>query len=314
MTSMLLVRRDRRDVVVDQVLPRPDHDVAVGVERLVERRRVVALDPVDDRRLRRRVGSISRAAATRAALCSPAAAQPIARIVVGVEAVEGAQADQLVVALAAERPVVDGVGERAPQPRRVLLDGGLRAPPRPASSRRWSAAGWLPVPAATISSNRLGSASADSSSSFCHRPTWGRRPASGCWSRNAGTASRRPVDRGQPLGQRREVAREEQEQGVAERVHRGRAALPGPDDLGVEEATAEVVDLELALERGLRRQAGRVDGLDGREVGALVGGFLEHLRRAFRRPGGRPPCGCRGTSPTIGLSRTSRRKRASTRS
>ena len=37
-----LVGRDGRDVVVDQVLAGADHHVAVGLERLLERRRVVA--------------------------------------------------------------------------------------------------------------------------------------------------------------------------------------------------------------------------------------------------------------------------------
>ena len=46
-----LVGRDRDDLVVDQVLARPNHDLAVGVQRLREGRRVVALDPIDDGRL-----------------------------------------------------------------------------------------------------------------------------------------------------------------------------------------------------------------------------------------------------------------------
>ena len=38
-------------LVLDEVAPAADHDVAVRLERLLERRRVVALDPVDDGRL-----------------------------------------------------------------------------------------------------------------------------------------------------------------------------------------------------------------------------------------------------------------------
>ena len=46
-----LVVRDRDDLPFDEVVATPDHHVAVGVEGLVERRRMVALDAVDDRRL-----------------------------------------------------------------------------------------------------------------------------------------------------------------------------------------------------------------------------------------------------------------------
>ena len=75
----------------------------------------------------------------------------------------------------------------------------------------------------------------------------------------------------QPLGERREVTREQEEQAVADRVHRERASLPDPQDLGVEDGPADVVQLELALERGRRRELARVDRLDLRQVGAIVG-------------------------------------------
>ena len=58
---------------------RADHDLPIGLERLLERRRVVALDAVDDGRLVD-AGSISRAAAIRAASVRPSCSSPIARI------------------------------------------------------------------------------------------------------------------------------------------------------------------------------------------------------------------------------------------
>ena len=85
---------------------RADHDVAVGLERLLERRRVVALDPVDDRRPRRRPDRSRARPPTRAALFVGELLLADLEDRVGVEAVEGPQRDELVVALAPERPVV----------------------------------------------------------------------------------------------------------------------------------------------------------------------------------------------------------------
>ena len=125
------------------------------------------------------------------------------------------------------------------------------------------------------------------------------RPALGEEGRHALEAA---GDRREALGERREVAGEEQEQRIADRVHRRRAALPGSDDLGVEQRPAQVVRFELALEGRLGRQAGRVERLDRREVGALVGELLERRSRepspsrasSVWMPSKSPRSGCRG--------------------
>ena len=73
----------------------------------------------------------------------------------------------------------------------------------------------------------------------------------------------------EPLGERGVIAGEQQEQPVADGVERERAPLPEPEHVGVEDRAADVVELEVALERRRRRQAGRVDRLDRREVRPL---------------------------------------------
>ena len=73
-------------------------------------------------------GSISRAAAARAARSSRRRSQPSSRIASASRPSNAAQADHRVVALATDRPVVAAAGERALQPGRVELDrdlGGL---------------------------------------------------------------------------------------------------------------------------------------------------------------------------------------------
>ena len=101
-----------------------DHRVAIRLERGVEVGRLVGLDPVDDGRL---VGvGVDLAGgrgARRAFLLELLPAELEDRV--GVETVERAQADHLVVLLAPDRPVVGAVGERALEPARVQLDGDL---------------------------------------------------------------------------------------------------------------------------------------------------------------------------------------------
>ena len=79
----------------------------------------------------------------------------------------------------------------------------------------------------------------------------------------------------EPLLERREVAGEQREERVADAVEGRRAALPDALDVDVEDVPAEVVDLEVALEARLGRQPGRVDRLDGREVGPVGGDLAE---------------------------------------
>ena len=65
------------------------------------------------------------------------------------------------------------------------------------------------------------------------------------------------------------VAREQQEQAVADVVEGERATLPDAQDVRVEDGPADVVDLEVALEARLGGQPGRVDRLDRGEVRAV---------------------------------------------
>ena len=55
-------------------------------------------------------------------------------------------------------------------------------------------------------------------------------------------------DRHQPVWQRGVVAGEEEEDRVANTVECGGPALPDPEHLGVEDRSADVVNLEIALE------------------------------------------------------------------
>ena len=91
---------------------RPAHRVAVAPRAPPRSRRVVGLDPRRRTSASSASGSISRAAATRAALLLGQLLLAERQDGVGVEAVEGAQRDQRVVALAPERPVV-GAARRA---------------------------------------------------------------------------------------------------------------------------------------------------------------------------------------------------------
>ena len=69
-------------------------------------------------------------------------------------------------------------------------------------------------------------------------------------------------DRVEPLGQRGVIAREQQEQAVADGVEGRRATLPDPEPVGIEDGAADVVALDVALEGGFRREAGRVERVD----------------------------------------------------
>ena len=192
-------------------------------------------------------GSISRAAAARAARssCEPLPAE--LEDGVGVEAVERAQADHRVVLLAADRPVVRAVGERALEPRGVQLDGDLGRLARPLEAAllgrrqdvdagrdelveegRQLARGLdldlLPEP--DLRDGRPGLR-------FLEVRGGGLEPAG---------------DGVESLGERRVVAGEQEEEAVADVVEGERAALPETQDVGIEDRAADVVELELALE------------------------------------------------------------------
>ena len=121
-------------------------------------------------------------------------------------------------------------------------------------------------------------------------------------------------DRVEPLGQRRVIAGEQQEQAVADVVERERAPLPDPQLRVVEDGAADVVDLEVPLEGGLGSTA-----RPGRSPRPRPGARAR--RRARRAAASRLPSPSRSSSwwrPTAvantGLSRTSRTNRVSTRS
>ncbi len=67
------------------------------------------------------------------------------------------------------------------------------------------------------------------------------------------------------------VAREQQEEAVADMIEGERATLPEAEDVRVEDGPADVVDLELALESRLGGERLRVDRLDRGEVLAIRG-------------------------------------------
>ena len=58
-------------------------------------------------------------------------------------------------------------------------------------------------------------------------------------------------DRTQSVGERREVARHQQEQGIPKGIERERSTFPGPDLFAVEEGFPEVMELQVAFEPGL---------------------------------------------------------------
>ena len=257
---------DGRDLVVDQVLASPDHDVAVGVEGLLERRRVVGLQAVDDLGLGRAVVDLRRRPDP-GGLLGLELVLPDLEDRVGVEAVERPQPDELVISLAAERPVVGPGGERFLQPGAVVGD---RCPGRVGGRGEAPAVGLRQVGAG---GHDLGEE---------RRQIGGRLdlellPAADL--RDDGPAARlleprghglEPAgDRVEALRQRREVLGEDEEQRVADDIERGRAALPRPDLLGVEDLAPDVVDLEVALEAGVGGEGGLVERLDRREVGLL---------------------------------------------
>ncbi len=241
-----LVGRDGHDVVVDEVPAGPDHDVAVGLEGLLEGRRVIALDPVDHGRLVD-VGVDLPGGRHPAGLVQGQLLVPDLEDRVGVEPVEGAQADQLVVALPAEGPRVGPVGERPAEPLAIVGHGGLR----PVGGGDQAALLGGPEGARAGGHDLV-----EQGGDLAGRLDLDRLPQPDLGddrSRLRRLEERRdrlhPAGhRVEPLGQRREVPGEQGEERVADAVEGGRPALPGPLDVGVEDVPPEVVDLEVALE------------------------------------------------------------------
>ena len=244
------------------------------------------------------LGSISRAASTPGLAVQPELLLADREDRVGVEAVERPERDELVVALAAERPLVVAVGERFLEPRGI-------APERsPRGVRGRGQAASLGVREVRARGDDLveerGQVAGRLDLEPLPQPDLGDRRPRLRAIEEVGDRLEPAGEQREPLRKRREVLGEDQEQGVADRVERGRALLPGPDGLGVEDRPPQVVDLEVALEPAQRREARRFDRLDRREVGLLVGQLAEQRVARCRRRGGRPRCGCRRRSPAPG--------------
>ena len=259
-----LVLRHGHDVVLDEVLARAEHHVAIGIERLLERRRMVGLDAVDDRRLvDGRVDLPGRGDASGLVVGQllPADVEDG----VGVEAVEGAQAHELVVSLPPQGPLVRPAIQRALQQLRVVGDGLLGAFDRT-----------LEAPALGVCQDPVGGRHdlGQEGRQFAGRlhlevlpqAHLGHGRARAVLLQEFGQCLEASGDGFQALRQRREIAGKQKEQRVAGDIQGRRATLPCPDDVGVEDRTADVVDLELALQARPRRQPGLVQPLDLREV------------------------------------------------
>ena len=262
-------------------------------------------------------GSISRAAAARAA-CSSAQLLPAElEDVVGVEAVERR-----------------GGATSASWRSRPIAQSSVPSASVPSSQSAYSSTATFAALDRAVEATLLGGAEhagagrhdlveegrqlgARSSSSICLPAAGpaGRSPGSCAASRKAGDVLEPAGDRLEPLGERRVVAREQQEQAVADRVEGERPALPDAQDVGVEDRAAEVVELEVALEARRRRQrrpdrAPRPRRRWARSAASsredrLAPAVAERSSSSWRPSAGRRGSGCRGSS---------RRKRASTRS
>ena len=282
-------------LVLDQVAPGPDHDVAVGLERLLERRRVVALDAVDDGRPRRRPDR-SRGPPRHAPRGSAGAAPRRSPGSRRVEAVERPEADELVVALAPERPVVGAVGQRSFEPGR----GTPRA--RPARrrsavvSRRRSASGRIHRPRPRSRRGTTAGRRPTRSRAAARAGPGGRSPGVLDCSRYAGHGLEAAGDRVEPLGERREVLGEDQEEAVADRRRAPSSGAPRSGRPRCRRSRAAGCGSRGRARSGPSADSpAGVDRLDVREVGLLLGQLVQDARRASRRRAGRPRCGCRRT-------------------
>ena len=193
---------------------------------------------------------------------------------VRIEAVERAQRDHPVVGLAAKGPVVDASLEAGLEPVLVVRQG------RAGAGRRLVEPLLLRVGEDLLSGDhdlvdQAGHVLRRLDLELLPGPNLGHGRTSPVFHQKLGQAFQPGRHRRQPLRQRGEVAREQQEQCVARGVEGGRAALPEAPHFRVEEIQLEVVDLQLALEADVRRKVGRVDRPDGGQVRAVVGDLLE---------------------------------------
>ena len=227
-----LVGRDRDDRVVDQVLARSEHRLSVCRERPVEGRGMVRLELVDDLRFLRVRIDLAGCRGPRGLLFRellPADLQDL----VSIEAVEASQADQFVVGLAAQRPVFHRGRERPFEPRFVVDQ-----------SRPRRRCGILETPLVRFAQytptgrhdlvEQAGHVTCGLEPELLPESHLGnRRPRP--MLRQEGRQCLEAGGHGdEALGQRREVASEQQEEGIAGGVERRGATLPKPDDVGIE--------------------------------------------------------------------------------
>ena len=262
---------------------------------------MVRLEALDDGR-QVRVG-VQLAGGARGALrgWSRSWSQPIVEDRVGVQVPEGAQPDQLVVALPAQRPVL-GRGARGSSPPRRR---GRRAPRRAPWIARSSRAS--PAAPSTSSGRRadLGEQPRQVRWRSAARPSAtgrpGARPRAAARPRgSAGTPSRRSAMRS--IRSDSGAAPRANSENTASPMLAGgrRPPLPAADLVRLEQPEAEVVELEVPLEPRRGREPGWVERLDGREVRPVRVRSRARRLRGPRRPGGGPRCGCRSRWPRSG--------------
>ncbi len=276
-----LVVGHRHEASLDEVGACPLHRRAVGLQSVRERLGMIRLDAGDDLQLVGVGVDLAGSRLPRRALLGELAVTEL-QDGVGIEAVERAQVDHPIVALAADRPVIGARGECALEPGGVQVDcdsrraGGAlestllgRAEHAPAGGdhlvvERGQLPGRLdldPLPEPDLRLARL-------------------RPGLVEVARDGLEAT---GDRVEAFGEWRVVAHEQQEQPVADGVERERPALPDPQLLRLEQRAAQVVELDVALEADGARQPGGVQRLDRGEVRA-VGGDLGQDRLAAAIP------------------------------
>ena len=187
---------------------------------------------------------------------------------VRIEAAEGAQAHELVVPLPLERPRARPGREGSADPVGLFGDGDARA----VRTLEQATVGGRGQPV------RRGDDLVEEPRQVAARGQLDLLPDSHLRldgaspvSREVGGHALEPAgDRLEPLVQRRMVAGEEREEGVAHRRRSGGVTLPRSNDIAVEERQPEVVQLEVALESRLRGESGCIQGLDRGEVMAIA--------------------------------------------
>ena len=179
--------------------------------------------------------------------------------------------DQRVVPLPTDRPLVGAVRERALEPGRRRARRRPWRPPTARSSRRCSAGARAVVPAATSSSKKRGQLGRRSRSrSAASAGPAGRSRGSSTVRGSSGTASSRPAMAASrsASGAKSRANRRNSPSPIASIANERRSQMRRI--VGVEDRPADVVELEVALEPGRRREVGRVDRLDRGQVRLVV--------------------------------------------